>query len=297
MSAPLEWRRESLKWPPLLTSSPKRLSAFRICKSTQNTNTLWLHKKKVEWVTGLSLKFSVGCKRLKFLDLIKTLIAITTVWHVEKNAGFALEYLVSYRVINRDWCGLIIALVQKRRLETTSTFALLDKCTQSFFFRIEPIHIDHPVAGWYSAAHSWLDQQWQISFESHKRVSSLSLFLRRSFFARISYPWVSVSNWWSHGSVKTPWQPKKKSQKNQGSKSVWSSSRSPSLAQQHSTTLPSPDSSSNWIRCSLFFSCRLYILHFGYIHTHMYHNIMLYASLNFSSFMILQLRCACCWGI
>ena len=61
-----------------------------------------MHKKKVEWVTGLSLKFSVGCKRLKFLDLIKTLIAITTVWHVEKNAGFALEYLVSYRVINRD---------------------------------------------------------------------------------------------------------------------------------------------------------------------------------------------------
>ena len=175
MSAPLEWRRESLKWPPLLTSSPKRLSAFRICKSTQNTNTLWLHKKKVEWVTGLSLKFSVGCKRLKFLDLIKTLIAITTVWHVEKNAGFALEYLVSYRVINRDWCGLIIALVQKGRLETTSTFALWDKCTQSFFFRIEPIHIDHPVAGWYSAAHSWLDQQWQISFESHKRVSSLPL--------------------------------------------------------------------------------------------------------------------------
>ena len=44
-----------------------------------------MHKKKVEWVTGLSLKFSVGCKRLKFLDLIKTLIAITTVWHVEKN--------------------------------------------------------------------------------------------------------------------------------------------------------------------------------------------------------------------
>ena len=86
-----------------------------------------------------------------------------------------MEYLVSYRVINMDWCGLIIALVQKGRLETTSTFALWDKCTQSFFFRIEPIHIDHPVAGWYSAAHSWLDQQWQISFESHKRVSSLPL--------------------------------------------------------------------------------------------------------------------------
>ena len=135
----------------------------------------------------------------------------------------------------------------------------------------------------------WITQKGLLS-------TSLSLFLRRSFFARISYPWVSVSNWWSHGSVKTPWQPKKKSQKNQGSKSVWSSSRSPSLAQQHSTTLPSPDSSSNWIRCSLFFSCRLYILHFGY-NTHMYHNIMLYASLNFSSFMILQLRCACCWGI
>ena len=117
----------------------------------------------------------------------------------------------------------------------------------------------------------WITQKGLLS-------TSLSLFLRRSFFARISYPWVSVSNWWSHGSVKTPWQPKKKSQKNQGSKSV---------EQQlpFTITVPSPDSSSNWIRCSLFFSCRLYILHFGY-NTHMYHNIMLYASLNFSSFMI-----------
>ena len=52
-----------------------------------------MHKKKVEWVTGLSLKFSVGCKRLKFLDLIKTLIAITTVWHVEKKCWLCFGIL------------------------------------------------------------------------------------------------------------------------------------------------------------------------------------------------------------
>ena len=192
-----------------------------------------------------------------------------------------MEYLVSYRVINMDWCGLIIALVQKGRLETTSTFALWDKCTQSFFFRIEPIHIDHPVAGWYSAAHSWLDQQWQISFESHKRVSSLPLspfslgdpFLLEFLTLECLFPIGEAMEVWKHLD-----SPRKSHKKNQGSKSV---------EQQlpFTITVPSPDSSSNWIRCSLFFSCRLYILHFGY-NTHMYHNIMLYASLNFSSFMI-----------
>ena len=56
-------RKSIDKLHPQQPSSPKRLSAFRICKSTQNTNTLWLHKTKVEWVTGLSLKHAAGCKR------------------------------------------------------------------------------------------------------------------------------------------------------------------------------------------------------------------------------------------
>ena len=176
----------------------------------------------------------------------------------KKNAGFALEYLVSYRVINMDWCGLIIALVQKGRLETTSTFALWDKCTQSFFFRIEPIHIDHPVAGWYSAAHSWLDQQWQISFESHKRVSSLPLspfslgdpFLLEFLTLECLFPIGEAMEVWKHLD-----SPRKSHKKNLRDPNQFGAAAAP-LHYKYNRTVPSPDSSSNWIRCSLFFSCR-----------------------------------------
>ena len=125
---------------------------------------------------------------------------------------------------------------------------------------------------------------------NHTKASSLSLAFSRILFLlefltlECLFPIGEAMEVWKHLD-----SPRKSHKKNLRDPNQFGAAAAP-LHYKYNT-VPSPDSSSNWIRCSLFFSCRYIHL---VIHTYV-PQWMLYASL-LLSFMILRLRCWC-WDL